>query len=263
MFSRTHFMGARPWTRPRLGQLPAGTAVPPTCPAGSHATLTMVGTEQKWECTPLGEAEGAAPAHVPQDVIACDVGGGQYTLQYPDGGQVMGGTLSREGILQAAGQENIQWGGAQCPPIAAQAAAPAPTENGAGAGPVPVGVPVQAPAPVAAPELGPVQIRPGPDWPAGPVESDVKPVAAAAPQPFTQPGGLPVTFLFPGGQGAPFLQPIQRLPVQPADAAPPPVSEELPDAIETPVAAELSTVGGVAAGALGLGIFALAAIFSK
>ena len=65
MFSRTHFMGARPWTRLRLGQLPAGTAVPPTCPAGSHATLTMVGTEQKWECTPLGEGEGAAPAHIP------------------------------------------------------------------------------------------------------------------------------------------------------------------------------------------------------
>jgi hypothetical protein len=226
----------------------------------------MVGTEQKWTCTPLGGEEGAQPAHVPQDVIACDVGGGQFQLLYPDGGQVAQ-PMSREGVLQAAGQENILWGGAQCPPIGAQAAAPPPPQNGAGAGPVPVGVPVQGPAPGAAPELGPVQIRPGPDWPAGPAPSDVKPSAGTVPQATTQQGGLPVTFVFPGGQWRPFLQPIQpiqRFPVQTAPAPQPSAApEETPTDAETPVAAELSTVGGVAAGALGLGIFALTAIFSK
>lgn len=264
MFSRSHFMGARPWTRPHMGQGPVGTGIPPTCPAGTHATLSMVGTEPKWTCVPTAGDQGAAApdAHVPQDVIACDVGGGQYVLQYPDGGQVAGGSFSREGVLQVAGQENIQWGGAQCPPPADQALAPAQP----GAEPIPVGVPMEVPTPDAAPELGPVQILPGPDWPSGIAPSNVKLSPALSPQGITQPGGLPVTFVFPDVQGEPFFQPSQRLLIKPAGGVslpPPTPPEELPEPTPTPVATELSTVGGVAAGALGLGIFALAALFSK
>jgi len=177
MFSRTHFMGQRPWTRPLLGQT---EGLPPQCPQGQMARIKRwEGTTPVWECGPMEPGEAVAPAAgetagtapppqepvppaggapatpapgQPRDVLACPLGGGRFTLlDYVTG----------ELVEQNAGQEAWskysvtslpeEWAcqDSRCAPYCGAAgappAAPAPAP-GAGPAPMPtVPLPTQPP----------------------------------------------------------------------------------------------------------------------